>query len=228
VIASQSFDSGPCNPLAGRPRNTPCRGPPQSPPPRVRDDGPTPLFLWGGMAKILEVIWGYGNQTIFSNGAGHPCQQTAPTGAKISPRHGRGKFPAVRSRKRAAAGPEHARVKRNSIFQRANLQRRHCGARLPFSDTATGRLRERPQGQLMGPRDRRNDSPCGWWQPARLRDSRRGHHAAPLHARPFGPMIRVSSGLEAGIHGFGASTPRITYSSHVDPPCIWWRCPWGR
>jgi hypothetical protein len=32
--------------------------------PRVRDDRDTPLW-WGGMRKVLDVIWGNGNQNIF-------------------------------------------------------------------------------------------------------------------------------------------------------------------
>jgi hypothetical protein len=34
-------------------------------PPRVRDDRDTPLW-WGGMRKVLEVIWGEWEQKYFS------------------------------------------------------------------------------------------------------------------------------------------------------------------
>src|SRR6266513_5184885 len=36
-------------------------------PPRVRDDRDTPL-LWGGMRKIVEMIWGWWKQEYFCKG----------------------------------------------------------------------------------------------------------------------------------------------------------------
>ena len=46
-----------------------------------------------------------------------------------------------------------------------------------------------------GARDRRNDHRADG-AAGRLRDSRHGHHAAPLHVRSL-DRVRVSSGLEA-------------------------------
>jgi hypothetical protein len=48
-------------------------------PPRVPDDRDTPL-LWGGMTRVLDVIWGSGNRNIFRkirNMTRHACRQTA-------------------------------------------------------------------------------------------------------------------------------------------------------
>ena len=62
-----------------------------------------------------------------------------------------------------------------------------------------------------GARDHRNDHRADG-AAGRLRDSRRGHHAAPLHARSL-DRVRVSSGLEACISRDLWRRPR----SHVRP-----------
>ena len=56
-----------------------------------------------------------------------------------------------------------------------------------------GRLRERLRPTAWA-RDRRNDHHADG-AAGRLRDSRRGHHAAPLHVRSL-DRVRVSSGVE--------------------------------
>ncbi len=48
-------------------------------PPRVRDDHDTPLW-WGGMARVLDVIWGRWQQIFFGKSekkTRQPCRQTA-------------------------------------------------------------------------------------------------------------------------------------------------------
>src|SRR5229473_1363927 len=48
-------------------------------PPRVRDDHDTPLW-WGGMARVLDVIWGRWQQIFFGKNqkkTRQPCRQTA-------------------------------------------------------------------------------------------------------------------------------------------------------
>jgi hypothetical protein len=59
LIAHKSFNS-PCNPVA---RKTLPR--PPHPMPNVRDDHDTPLW-WGGMRKVLDVIWGAWEQKYLS------------------------------------------------------------------------------------------------------------------------------------------------------------------
>src|SRR5216683_3377572 len=48
-------------------------------PPRVRDDHDTPL-LWGGMAKVLEVIWGVRKRKYFCKGDSTRQSTNGPTG----------------------------------------------------------------------------------------------------------------------------------------------------
>jgi hypothetical protein len=59
VIAHRPFANPPCHPS----RAKRCRV--HRTPPRVRDDHDTPL-LWGGMPKVLDLIWGKWEQKYFS------------------------------------------------------------------------------------------------------------------------------------------------------------------
>ncbi len=58
-------------------------------PPRVRDDHDTPL-LWGGMAKVLDVIWGVRKQKYFCKQGWTPLSTNRPTGK--SPHGSESKF----------------------------------------------------------------------------------------------------------------------------------------
>ena len=62
-------------------------------PPRVRDDHDTPLW-WGGMATVLDLIWGKWEQNIFRKIRNKTRQPCRPTGK--SP-HGRDFFYATQS-----------------------------------------------------------------------------------------------------------------------------------
>src|SRR6266478_5465279 len=59
LIAHRPFANPPCNPS----RAKRCRV--HRIPPRVRDDHDTPLW-WGGMRKVLDLIWGKWEQKYFS------------------------------------------------------------------------------------------------------------------------------------------------------------------
>src|SRR5712664_4082219 len=72
-------------------------------PPRVRDDHDTPLW-WGGMARVLDVIWVRWQQIFFGKSEikdSTACQQTARranhhTAMILFTPHKRGAYPAVR------------------------------------------------------------------------------------------------------------------------------------
>jgi hypothetical protein len=51
-------------------------------PPRVRDDHDTPL-LWGGMRKVLDVIWGEWERKYFCKEGWTPELQNSPSGKSI-------------------------------------------------------------------------------------------------------------------------------------------------
>src|SRR5216684_4822431 len=52
--------------------------------PYVRDDHDTPL-LWGGMRKVLDVIWGVRKQKYFCKGGWTPLSTNRPTGKSLEP-----------------------------------------------------------------------------------------------------------------------------------------------
>src|SRR5712664_1871306 len=51
-------------------------------PPRVRDDHDTPLW-WGGMARVLDVIWGKWEQKYFSENQKNNLTRNSPTGKSL-------------------------------------------------------------------------------------------------------------------------------------------------
>src|SRR5229473_4524799 len=60
LIAHKSFANSPCHPS----RAKRCRV--HRTPPRVRDDHDTPLW-WGGMRRVLDLIWSDGNKYFSEN-----------------------------------------------------------------------------------------------------------------------------------------------------------------
>jgi hypothetical protein len=88
-------------------------------PSRVRDDHDTPL-LWGGMAKVLEMIWGEWKQESFCKGDSTSLSTNRPTGK--SPDVDESKFSRV---------PD--AVQRSSLLRRAGTHSYASGTMAPGS-----------------------------------------------------------------------------------------------
>src|SRR3979490_1873870 len=81
LIAHRPFANPPCNPS----RAKRCRV--HRTPPRVRDDHDTPLW-WGGMRKVLDLIWGKWEQVFFRKSEKKDSTRLStnrPTGKSLEP-----------------------------------------------------------------------------------------------------------------------------------------------